>query len=414
MLSKTTSGPQAEARKPLSITAVIVVICLVSLFAGLSIQYINDFSDQERVIETSLAETKASVLRLNAVEETATAEGRTQETVQSDISARASQIAANLAIVRGGRRSAETARLLDVLLKNYLRQLSKELALIDQGQKIEAQEVATTKVDPAFARLIGEIVQSQLEAKHAAEEATSIVDLATLGVLALSAIVMSLIIRRFQLAQVNNARLVTEHDVLLRSEDRFHSLIRSASDAILIVNRGGDVSYASSAVTRLWGYEESALVGTQLSLVLHTDELSRARALFAQVQMMDSPLSTELQIQNCDGEFRSTEVIVTNLLDQRNVEGIVLNCRDITERKSLMLADLPISQAFHDTLNGLPNPRTVQWERLTHASTRRLKRPHSAVAVLFLTWDNLKFINDSPLGHEAGDSLLKSGAKAVG
>jgi diguanylate cyclase (GGDEF)-like protein len=90
-----------------------------------------------------------------------------------------------------------------------------------------------------------------------------------------------------------------------------------------------------------------------------------------------------------------------NLLDDPSVEGVVLNIRDITERKSVEEAML--HQAFHDTLTGLPN-RALFLDRLGQALSRR-NRIGSLTAVLFLDLDRFKWINDS-LGHAAGDQLL--------
>ena len=92
---------------------------------------------------------------------------------------------------------------------------------------------------------------------------------------------------------------------------------------------------------------------------------------------------------------------MTNLLDEEHVGGIVLNARDVSERKAFE-AQLT-HQAFHDAVTGLAN-RALFAERVRHAIIRS-RREDRGCAVLFLDLDDFKEINDS-LGHAAGDEVL--------
>jgi GGDEF domain-containing protein len=96
------------------------------------------------------------------------------------------------------------------------------------------------------------------------------------------------------------------------------------------------------------------------------------------------------------------EAVGTNLMDEPTVRGVVVNTRDITERKSLE-AQL-VHQAFHDPLTGLAN-RALFLDRVTHALDVTSRYGRQPVAVLFLDLDNFKTINDS-FGHIPADQLL--------
>jgi diguanylate cyclase (GGDEF)-like protein len=90
------------------------------------------------------------------------------------------------------------------------------------------------------------------------------------------------------------------------------------------------------------------------------------------------------------------------------VGGIVLNSRDISERKAF--EEQLTHQAFHDPVTGLAN-RALFAERVRHAIART-RREHHSVAVVFLDLDDFKTINDS-LGHAAGDEVLAEVAKRL-
>ena len=121
-----------------------------------------------------------------------------------------------------------------------------------------------------------------------------------------------------------------------------------------------------------------------------------------------NPRSLQFTLVHRDGTQHQFEVNCTNLLDDEHVGGIVLNCRDITERKAF--EEQLTHQAFHDPVTGLAN-RALFAERVRHAIART-RREHQSVAVVFLDLDDFKTINDS-LGHAAGDEVLVEVAKRL-
>ena len=112
------------------------------------------------------------------------------------------------------------------------------------------------------------------------------------------------------------------------------------------------------------------------------------------------------RVRHRDGTWLHSETVAANLLEDPNVRGLVLNTRDVSDRKELE-AQL-VHQAFHDGLTGLAN-RTLFTERVELALARSAQ---GELAVLFIDLDDFKLVNDS-LGHAAGDQLLVAAARRL-
>ena len=187
------------------------------------------------------------------------------------------------------------------------------------------------------------------------------------------------------------------------SEGRFQVLTESAMDIVTVLDADGVITYQSPSVRHLLGVDPQRMIGRSQYDFVHEDDVELMRARFAELVkngFVDKPF--EFRVQAKDGSWRVLESMGKSCLDVPAVRGIVVNTRDVTERRAIEARVAHL--AYHDALTGLPN-RSLMQERISSAISHS-ERTTKKFAVMFIDIDNFKNINDS-LGHDAGDDLLR-------
>src|SRR6185437_582390 len=123
---------------------------------------------------------------------------------------------------------------------------------------------------------------------------------------------------------------------LRASEQRFQALVQHSSDVVTVVDSEATVIYQSESMERVFGHPEHTLVNRSLTELLDLRDAGRLREALESVGRRPyGTLSIELPIRRADGRVCQAELTITNLLDDPNVGALVLNTRDITDRKEL-------------------------------------------------------------------------------
>ena len=198
-----------------------------------------------------------------------------------------------------------------------------------------------------------------------------------------------------------------------KSEARFRSLVAHSSDLITVLDAHGTVTYQSPSVERVLGYRADEVEGTDFAELLKKSDRPRLAQIVAGVGEAYVGGGSETHVIECslrhrNGTWLQFEVQHTDLLQDEHVRGIVLNSRDVSERKAF--EDQLAHQAFHDPVTNLAN-RALFADRVQHSIMRSI-RSGRAIGVMFIDLDDFKTINDS-LGHAAGDTVLQEVARRL-
>ncbi len=191
---------------------------------------------------------------------------------------------------------------------------------------------------------------------------------------------------------------------------RERQILNAAPDGIVWVDRQGIILLANPAMVALSGYDEAALVGQSVNILL--PEHLRARhgqsmmAHFTDPDMRAMGMM-DLQLLRHDGRTVPVDISLGHWEDDGKGHAIAY-IRDLTERKKFEAA-LQF-QATHDELTGLPN-RWLFNLQLDQAVARSA-RTGSRVALLLLDLDSFKTVNDT-FGHATGDALLVQAGKRM-
>ena len=225
----------------------------------------------------------------------------------------------------------------------------------------------------------------------------------------LFAAVVSLVL----LAYVRSTRLVkarNRQQAALEHSTRFYAaLAENSSDAVIVVDQDGRIMNEAPNLAEMLGRPGLPTTGMDAIGALSPHDREEARTVLARWMSTTGVVAdAEVQATHADGTERWFGIRAANLSDDPVVGGIVINLRDITDRKR---AEQALSHnAFHDSLTGLAN-RALFHDRLEHALDRTA-RSGLGVAVVYLDLDGFKLVNDS-MGHEAGDQILRELATRV-
>lgn len=136
---------------------------------------------------------------------------------------------------------------------------------------------------------------------------------------------------RLALAIDITQKLKTER-ALEASEHRFKALVQDGSDLIAILNVHGVYKYVSPTSSSILGIDPVNFIGKRVFDFIHPDDIAFVRESFTLLETTKRVQVPPFRFDAGSGQYRWIDTIVTNMLDEQGVEGLVANSRDITER----------------------------------------------------------------------------------
>ncbi|MDX2196073.1 MAG: PAS domain S-box protein [Cytophagales bacterium] len=134
--------------------------------------------------------------------------------------------------------------------------------------------------------------------------------------------------------QRSNKKLEEQIEEVNKSQNRTHALLVNASEVIIICDKVGKITYVSPSIQTILGYSTEELIGTKYVDKINKESKSAFTDMFENVLVKPKQIRTlQYVYHKKDGSDIWIEVSCKNLITDKAIQGIVLNKRDITERR---------------------------------------------------------------------------------
>ena len=118
-------------------------------------------------------------------------------------------------------------------------------------------------------------------------------------------------------------------------ETVFRTLIERSPEIIFLVNRDSVITYANSNAEKALGLPKAEILGTSMFRFIHPDDKNLIVDTFDQFLNKTKPdlHRTEIRITHPDQTWHTVEAVGTRLINNNVVEAVLVNLRDVTDRK---------------------------------------------------------------------------------
>jgi PAS domain S-box-containing protein len=148
-----------------------------------------------------------------------------------------------------------------------------------------------------------------------------------IGVIAITGMILA--------AAIKESRRAEEE--LRKNEEKFRCLVENSLDMIALVDIQSQINYASSSTTNILGYPISEYVGHNIFEFIHPQDKEGIRRLLTQVLAQpEKSINGSCRLMDKNRKWRNIEGTAKNLLHDPIIKAIVLNYRDITEKKNAL------------------------------------------------------------------------------
>lgn len=203
-----------------------------------------------------------------------------------------------------------------------------------------------------------------------------------------------------------------EAELLKEREEYYRELIENSSDVISIIDENANITYESPSHKNVLGYEFGELIGSNVFKLVHPDDIERIQYQF--INILDKPDVVEkvnFKFLHKNGNWIYLEGTAKNLLKSPKIKGVIVNYRDVTERRKSELSLLESELRLRRTITNSPFPIMIhaengevvmisnEWSAITGYSHNEISTTKK--------WVDKAYISDSELALKDIEGLYK-------
>ncbi|OGX38030.1 MAG: hypothetical protein A3C53_08265 [Omnitrophica WOR_2 bacterium RIFCSPHIGHO2_02_FULL_68_15] len=158
-----------------------------------------------------------------------------------------------------------------------------------------------------------------------------------------------------------------------RGEEHFRLLIENAQEIVLVLEADGIMRYKSPSIERVLGYRTQDLLRKSMFEFVAAYDLPKALTVFNEaIRQNGTTQFVEFRCRHKDGSWRVLQAWLKNLLQDRVVEGIIVNLRDVSQLKQ---AEEAVTKTADDLARS-----NQELEQFAYAASHDLQEPLRKIA----------------------------------
>ncbi len=323
-------APSSKAATPASTWIILTVALTIALGMAYSVISLRRQAGELRLALLNVSRLSEQSSRVHALAWEAIASKGELSTLHDDARVAAELRRETLMELRRDGAIPDLSRI-EIAVNEHQAVIDEEFEHLAADRIDQARVLGGTRAKLALERVLGIESRMRFVYRRVAADKARTADLESVLMVVLGAATVVLVYRRFTWAQRSGELQAARERA--QSEARFRTLVQNASDVITVIDAQGAISYQSPSLLRVLGFSPDELLGKSLSALVHPDDLDAAAAFDTDLVTERAARRVQCRFRHADGSYRFVDNICTNLFDNPEMAGIVVNTRDVTEEK---------------------------------------------------------------------------------
>lgn len=157
-------------------------------------------------------------------------------------------------------------------------------------------------------------------------------------------------------------------ETLRKSEQRLMTIVQEGSGLLAIVDNRGMYRFVCSSYLKIVGYEVDFLLDKNIFDFFHPEDLNCILEDFLLIKNQKRITTSPYRFKRKDGGFSWMQSTMTNMLDDDNIQGIIVNTIQINSLIETQKA-LNESNKLYETVNKVTNDAIYDWDIVNDSFT---------------------------------------------